>query len=96
MEYLSIIQNKLLNAKPFLASRFHVNTIGLFGSIVRNDFTDRSDIDIVVDFTEPVGVEFIDLANELETLLDRKVDLVSKNGIKPAYLKEILPEIVYV
>jgi predicted nucleotidyltransferase len=41
-------------------------------------------------------VEFIDLANELESLLKRKVDLVSKAGIKPAYLREIQPEIVYV
>jgi hypothetical protein len=49
--------------------------IGLFGSIVRKDLTSKSDIDILVEFTRPIGVEFIDLANELESILSRKVDV---------------------
>jgi predicted nucleotidyltransferase len=75
--------------KPALSSKYHINTLGLFGSVVRNDFTAESDIDILVDFNQPIGVEFIDLANELETLLKRKVDLVSRDGIKPKYFREI-------
>jgi predicted nucleotidyltransferase len=43
-----------------------------------------------------IGIEFIDLAGDLEKLLKRKVDLVSKEGIKPSYFQEIQPEIVYV
>ncbi|MEP6614262.1 MAG: nucleotidyltransferase domain-containing protein, partial [Mucilaginibacter sp.] len=70
--------------------------IGLFGSIVRDDYTDDSDIDIIVTFSRRVGMEFIDLANELETILKRKVDLVSKNGVQEKYLRVIEPEIVYV
>ncbi len=93
---LAAIQQKLQQIKPELASKYHVSSIGLFGSIVRNDFTIDSDIDIVVDFSQPIGIEFIDLANELEDLFKRKIDLVSKNGIKPAYLKLIQPEIIYV
>ncbi len=96
MTNLSKIQHQLLQVKPHLAVKYHVNTLGLFGSIVRNDFTDESDIDIVVDFSQPIGIEFIDLANELERLLDRKVDLVSKDGIKPKYLRQIETEIIYV
>ena len=96
MTYLSAIQDKLRRVKPHLSAKYHVNTLGLFGSIMRNDFTAESDIDIVVDFSQPIGIEFIDLANELETLLDRKVDLVSKEGIKPNYFKEIQTEIYYV
>jgi predicted nucleotidyltransferase len=68
----------------------------LFGSIVRNDFTDENDIDIIVDFSAPIGIEFIDLANELELKLDRRVDLVSMGGVKPAYFRVIEPQIVYV
>jgi hypothetical protein len=51
---------------------------------------------IVVDFSKPIGIEFIDLANDLEKLLNRKVDLISKDGIKPKYFREIQPEIIYV
>ena len=64
--------------------------------MVRDDFKGNSDIDIVVDFSQPIGVGSIDLANQLESLLKRKVDVVSKVGIKPAYFKHIEPEIVYV
>lgn len=93
---LSTIQAQLQQIKPHLSAKYHVNTLGLFGSVVRNDFTPDSDIDIVVDFKKPIGIEFIDLANDLEKLLKRKVDLVSKDGIKPKYFREIQPEIVYV
>jgi predicted nucleotidyltransferase len=96
VSYLSIIQDKLRHVKPDLSEKYHVSSIGLFGSIVRTDFRPDSDIDIVVDFNQPIGIEFIDLADELEELLQRKVDLVSKAGIKPQYYKEIEHEILYV
>jgi predicted nucleotidyltransferase len=82
--------------KPELSHRYAVNSIGLFGSIVRDDYTSKSDIDIIVTFDRPVGIEFIDLADELEIKLKRKVDLVSKNGIKEKYFRIIEPEIIYV
>ena len=96
MTYLSSIQKKLRQIKPQLSEKYHVNSIGLFGSVVRKDFRADSDIDIVVDFTQPIGIEFVDLAEELEQLLHRKVDLVSKNGIRPQYYQAIEPEILYV
>lgn len=96
MSYLSTIQTKLRQIKPELSEKYHVSSIGLFGSVVRNDFRADSDIDIVVDFDRPIGIEFIDLADELEELLQRKVDLVSKSGIKPKYYKAIEQEILYV
>ena len=96
MEILSTIQKKLQQVKPDLMSKYHISTIGLFGSVVRKDFTSESDIDIVVDFSRPIGVEFIDLANEIELVLNRRVDLVSRAGIKPGYLCTIESEIVYV
>ena len=64
--------------------------------MVRTDFKAESDIDIVVGFSQPIGIEFIDLDDELEKLLDRKVDLVSKAGIRPQYLRAIEPDILYV
>ncbi len=96
MAYLQEVQAVLKQLKPGLMSKYGVSSLGLFGSIVRDDFTDQSDIDIVLSFSKPIGIDFIDLADELEEKLNRKVDLVSRNGIKPRYLEVIEPEILYV
>ena len=87
----------LKSIKPELQERFHVSSIGLFGSVVRDDFSpSKSDIDVMVEFSVPVGIEFIALADYLERCFNRKVDLVSKKGIKSNYLTEIEKEVVYV
>lgn len=97
MTELDNIKKILVQLKPELVEKYNVNSIGLFGSIVRDDFDAvKSDVDIVVDFSKPIGVEFIDLANYIELKLRKPVDLVSKNGIKEKYFKNIEPEIVYV
>jgi predicted nucleotidyltransferase len=93
---LNKTRNILSLFKPELIRRYPIASIGLFGSIVRNDFNINSDIDIIVDFNKPIGIEFVTLADELEKKLNCKVDLVSKAGIKPKYFKEIEPEIIYV
>jgi len=82
--------------KPELVKKYNVSSIGLFGSVVRDDFVPaKSDIDVVVDFSKPIGIEFVALAEFLEKKFDKKVDLVSKNGIKTGYFAEIEREIVY-
>jgi uncharacterized protein len=93
---LVTIKKVLEQLKPELVSKFHVHEIGLFGSVVRDDFTSSSDIDIIVDFSQPIGIEFIDLANYIETKLQRPVDLISRNGIKDNYFRSIESEILYV
>jgi predicted nucleotidyltransferase len=82
--------------KPELEKKFHVSSIGIFGSVVRNGFSGNSDVDIIVDFSQPIGIEFIDLADLLEEKFHEQVDLVSKKGIKPQYFSSIENEIVYV
>jgi predicted nucleotidyltransferase len=97
MSYLEEIKANLQSLKPELSAKFHVNAIGLFGSIVRNDFSpSTSDIDVIVDFSQPVGIEFIDLAHYLENKFHRKIDLVSRGGIKHRYYSAIEKDIVYV
>jgi predicted nucleotidyltransferase len=76
--------------------QYPIKTIGLFGSVVRDDFTDNSDIDVIVEFTRPVGMEFIELADRLEDILQRRVDLVSKKGLKERTFEFIKNEIEYV
>jgi uncharacterized protein len=82
--------------KSLLFSRYPIRSLGLFGSAVRDDFNSTSDIDILVDFNRPVGIEFIDLADTLEKILHQKIDLVSRNGIKTKYFKEIEKDLIYV
>jgi predicted nucleotidyltransferase len=97
MKPLKYYINILGLLKPELQKRYFAKDIGFFGSVVRDDFSsEKSDLDIIVDFQRPIGIEFIKLAEFLESKLSRKVDLVSKNGIKPAYFKNIEPEVVYV
>jgi uncharacterized protein len=90
------ITKALKDNKLDLSTRYHLTSIGIFGSFTREDFRDDSDIDILIDYDQPIGIEFIDLAEELEKILDRKVDLVSKNGVKPKYFDEIQKDLIYV
>jgi len=95
--YLDQVRETIDRLKPVLTDKYHVRSIGLFGSVVRDDFSPTSsDIDVIVDFTQPIGIEFVDIAHLLEQELDRKIDLVSRNGIKDKYFTEIQNDIMYV
>ena len=96
MKDLASIKSVLSALKSELEKAFHVKSIGIFGSAVRTDFSPESDIDLIVDFDQPIGISFIDLANFLEQKMESKLDLVSRNGIKPQYYTAIEKEIVYV
>ncbi len=96
MTDLNSIKQILTQLKPELTNKYHVSSIGLFGSIVRDDFNSNSDIDIIVDFSKPIGIEFIDLAEFIERKLKKSVDLVSKNGVKQKYFRTFESEIIYV
>ncbi|MEI7983888.1 MAG: nucleotidyltransferase family protein [Bacteroidota bacterium] len=95
-----IVKEQIIKAlrdnKIDLFARYHLTSIGIFGSFTREDFRDDSDIDILINYDQPIGIEFIDLAEELEKMLHRKVDLVSKNGVKPKYFEEIQKDLIYV
>jgi predicted nucleotidyltransferase len=87
----------LKQAKPSLQKKYGVKEIALFGSYSRNTaVAGKSDVDVMVAFSQPIGLAFIDLADELEKLLQTKVDLVSRNGIKPKYFTVIEPDLIYV
>jgi predicted nucleotidyltransferase len=96
MGHRSTIKAILEQLKPELAAKYHVQTLALFGSVVRDDFNAGSDVDILVDFSAPIGIEFIDLADYIERKLNRRVDLVSRKAIKEPYYRAIEGEIVYV
>jgi predicted nucleotidyltransferase len=97
MTFAQSIIDKIIQLEPELTMKYSVRSIGLFGSVVRDDFSPgKSDVDILVDFSRPVGIEFVDLAQFLESQLNYKIDLVSLHGIKKQYLEKIQKDIRYV
>jgi predicted nucleotidyltransferase len=96
MTSLTDIKEKLKNHKTMLRTKYGLNNIAIFGSFSRGHQNSESDLDILVEFEKPIGIEFIDLAEELENILSIKVDLVSKNGIKPDYYQNIKTDLIYV
>lgn len=96
MRTLQEIRNTLSNHKSRLFHDYPIKSMAIFGSYSRREQNDSSDLDILVEFSDKIGVRFIDLAEELESLIGFKVDLVSKNGIKEKYLKSIDSELIYV
>jgi len=91
------VLGKISSQKSFLEDKFFVKEIGLFGSVARGDQTQQSDIDILVDFKNPIGIfDFIRLEDYLSKLLNSKVDLVTKTGLKSLIKDEILSQTIYV
>lgn len=70
--------------------------MAIFGSYSRREQNESSDLDILVEFSDKIGIRFIDLANDLEQIVGFKVDLVSKKGIKEKYLESINSDLIYV
>jgi predicted nucleotidyltransferase len=79
-----------------IQKRYGVTKIGLFGSFVRGEDQFGSDVDILVDFATPVDLfTFLELKEYLESLLNREVDLVTKNALKPLLRDSILSQVTY-
>jgi predicted nucleotidyltransferase len=97
MQDIERIKRVLLQHKAELRKKFKVKTIGVFGSYVRGEQKQGSDVDVLVEFEEPVGLfEFMRIEFYLSDLLGVKVDLVSKKALKPYIGKHIEEEVVYV
>ena len=80
-----------------LEEEFGLREIGIFGSYVRGEHLQESDIDILVEIERPMGfIKFIKLENHLSQILGVKVDLVTKKALKPYIGKRILQEVQYV
>jgi len=91
---LKEIETVIRRHREELARDYGVSEIGVFGSFVRGEASDQSDIDILVSFSRPVGFfAFLQLEERLEELLERKVDLVTKAALKPHIGRRILSEV---
>ena len=99
MKTLAEIKTQLEELKPVLRQKYQVETIGVFGSYCREEQKNKSDIDILVTFTEPNDIDLIDFI-EIKQFLSRKlkvkVDLVKKTALKPIIRDKILEETIYI
>ena len=95
MSELEEIKEKLKEHKPKLEEKYNISEIGIFGSYVRDNHDEYSDVDILVEFSEPIGWEIVDLKEELEELLNKSVDLVTKDALKPRLKSNIMDDVVY-
>ena len=91
------ILSSLKKLKEDVAREYSVKTIGVFGSIARDEQTGTSDIDLLVEFSKPVGfVTFMRLENFLSEKLGTQVDLVTSDSLKPVIRQDVLAEVIYV
>lgn len=86
----------LTQHKSQLCSKYPIKKMAVFGSFSRNENSQESDLDIAVEFDGAIGLRFTQLAEDLEQILNVKVDLVSMRGIKKKYLDSITPDLKYV
>ncbi|MBU7016644.1 MAG: nucleotidyltransferase family protein [Theionarchaea archaeon] len=95
MKNLTDIEEILRRYKPILREKYKVKEIGIFRSYARGEQSETSDIDILVQLYEPMGWEFLDLKEFLESILNNNVDLVTNNALKSRIRDKILKEVVY-
>ena len=96
MPTLAQVMLELKKHKEELSSKYFIKRIGVFGSFARGDASEGSDLDILVELAQPIGLDFISLADELEEILKVKVDLLSDKSIKPSLKKYIDEDLLYV
>jgi hypothetical protein len=96
MKDLEEIKTKLTVHKNRLSEKYHISKLSVFGSYARGDQQENSDLDLLVDFKENIGIKIIDLADELEQIIGLKVDLISKNALKERYFMAIKKDLINV
>ena len=93
------ILNFLRTNKDSLLSKYSLTKIGIFGSYARNEQTEMSDIDIILDFKEDendfYGKKY-DLREYLKSVSEKEVDICTEHAIKPRFRPYILKDVIYV
>lgn len=90
---------KILRAYiPKLKEQYKIQQLGVFGSYVRGEENENSDVDILVEFRSDIEfglITFCQLENQLSEILGKKVNLVTKDGLKPNLGDNILQDVIY-
>jgi predicted nucleotidyltransferase len=97
MKTLNEIKLSLSIQKTMLLKKYKVNRLGIFGSYVRGEQRQDSDLDVLIDYEDPPSlITLIELEYYLSEVIGVKVDLVTTKGIKPQLKDYILKEVVYI
>jgi predicted nucleotidyltransferase len=97
MKTINEIRQVLSLQKQSLCDNYQITEIGIFGSYARGEETEASDIDILVDYeTAPTFIMLVELRDYLSQLFGLKVDIVTKNGLKPRIRDRVLAEVIYI
>lgn len=93
---LDEIKQSLITQKSTLQKNFKITSLGIFGSYVRGEQGQDSDLDVLIDYEEvPSLITLVEIENYLSELLGVTIDLVTRKGIKPQLRSYILKEVVY-
>ena len=86
----------LANQKVLLLETYQITRLGIFGSYAREQQTEASDLDILVDYSQPPTLlKLIELRDYLSQLFTLKVNVVTQNGLKPRIRDQVLSEVIY-
>lgn len=85
---------------PYLQKKYGVQRLGLFGSYARGEQHGASDVDLIAEFAQPVGIRFVEFVEHMERLLGRRADVLTPTGVigirNPKIAKTIESSIIYV
>ncbi|TRU91603.1 MAG: DNA polymerase beta [Microcystis wesenbergii Mw_QC_S_20081001_S30D] len=97
MKNLEEIKEILGQVKSLVKEKYYVSELGIFGDYVKGEVQENSEVNILIDYTEPPSLlDLVDLEYYLSDLLKVKADVISKNGLKGKRRERILSEVIYV
>jgi predicted nucleotidyltransferase len=89
-EIIKVLKKNL----PYLMAEYGIKRIGLFGSYAKDKATEKSDVDIIAEFDRPIGFRFTEFTEHLESLLGKKVDVLTPAGVKGIRIERIAKNIL--
>ncbi len=95
MSELDRIKEIIKKNEAILRGQYHICSLSVFGSVARGEETTGSDIDLLVEFSEPVGFGFFRASRYLEEITGRKVDLVTGDALRPSVAASAEKELIY-
>ena len=88
-----MILDSLRENLNYLRDNYRVQRVALFGSFVTGKATPESDIDLMIEFQEPIGLDFMELCNYLEDIFGRKVDVLTPIGLESIRIASVMNQI---
>ena len=93
IENTEALKRMIREMYPYLKHHFGIERIGIFGSFSTETARENSDIDLIVEFVKPIGLQFMNLAEFLEKKLGRKVDILTPAGLNSIRVKQVADRI---